>query len=216
MLEGNRINKVYTTWLNGLTPANIYCDMSTDTGGWNVIQRRTDQTVDFHKTWNEYKQGFGTRTGNFWEGLDVIHHLTQDGLTLRVDMKDLNGQRWYAKYRRFKVGTASAKYKLEVSGYTGNAGDSLSYHNGMAFSTKDADHDTWHANCATRSKGGWWFKDCFESSLNAPIPVGAGGLYGEMTWLNDLGYGRIAFSEMKVRSEYTLTISVILFYFGKE
>ena len=204
LLEGNRLNKEYTTWLNGLTPANMYCDMNTDNGGWNVIQRRVDQTVDFDKTWSEYKQGFGSRAGNFWEGLDVIHHLTQDGFTLRIDMKDLNGQKWFAKYRRFKVGTASDNYKLEISGYTGDAGDSLSYHNGMAFSTKDADHDTWHANCATRSKGGWWFKDCFESSLNAPIPVGSGGLYGEMTWLNDLGYGRIAFSEIKVRSKYTL------------
>ena len=182
--------------------------MNTDTGGWNVLQRRVNQGVNFDRTWSEYKNGFGSKVGSFWEGLDVIHNLTRDGVTLRIDMKDLNGQSWYAKYRRIKVGAAAVNYKLEVTGYTGNAGDSLSYHNGMAFTTKDADHDTWYYNCATRSKGGWWFKDCFESSLNAPYPVGSGGLYGEMTWLNDLGYGRISFSEIKVRSECILRVCV--------
>ena len=193
--------------------------MNTDNGGWNVIQRRVDRTVNFDKTWNEYQQGFGSRTGNIWEGLDVIHSLTRSNVTLRVDMKDLNGKRWYAKYRGFKVGALAVHYKLEISGYTGNAGDSLSYHNGMAFSTKDADHDTWFYNCATTSRGGWWFKDCFESSLNAPYPVGSGGQYGQLTWLKDLGYGNILFSEMKVRSKYhfhTIFFIYILVLHGRK
>jgi len=205
LLEGNQIDKEYIIWINGLTPITIYCDMHTDKGGWNVIQRRVDGTVNFDRTWSEYKKGFGSKTGNFWQGLDVIHKLTQNGVSLRIDVKDLNGQSWYAKYRIFKVGTAAVNYKLEISGYTGDAGDSLSYHSGMAFSTKNADHDTWEANCATRSRGGWWFKDCFHSSLNAPYPVGSGGLYQQLTWLNDLGYGRISFSEMKFRENFTLS-----------
>ena len=180
--------------------------MTTDDGGWNVIQRRVDQTVNFDTTWDEYKQGFGSKAGNFWQGLDVIHNLSRNSVTLRIDMKDINGQKWYAKYKRFKIGTSSTNYQLELSGYLGDAGDSFSYHNGMEFTTKDADHDAWVYNCATRSKGGWWFKDCFESSLNAPYPVGSGGLYGEMTWLNNLGYGRLSFSEMEIRSEYGVYI----------
>ena len=179
--------------------------MTTDYGGWNVIQRRVDPTVNFDKTWSEYKQGFGSKTGNLWEGLDVIHNLTRDGAVLRVDMKDVNGQRWYAKYRRFKVGTTSNNYKLEISGYLGDAGDSLSYHNGMAFTTRDADHDLWHANCAKRYSGGWWYNECFESALNALYPVGYGGQFGDMSWQINLGYGMILFSEMKVRSKYILT-----------
>ena len=175
--------------------------MGTENGGWNVIQRRTDSSTNFYRGLNEYKQGFGDKSGNFWLGLDVMNHLAKNGLTLRVDLKDVNGQTWYAKYRKFKVGDASSNYKLEVAGYTGTAGDSLSYHNNMAFSTQDADNDVWDFNCATTNKAAWWFKDCLESSLNAPYPVGAGGKYGDMTWLNDLGYGRIAFTEMKVRSK---------------
>ncbi len=51
----------------------------------------------------------------------------------------------------------------------GTAGDSLSYHNGMAFSTMDKDNDLSSLKCANnqdRSGGGWWYKSCLYSNLN--------------------------------------------------
>ena len=50
-------------------------------------------------------------------------------------------------------------YRLNVSGFSGTAGDSLKVHNQMKFTTKDVDNDTHSMNCATCCgyKSGWWF-----------------------------------------------------------
>ena len=50
---------------------------------------------------------------------------------------------------------------------TGNADDSLDFHNQMQFTTKDDDNDANDGvNCATRWKGAWWYEDCYRSNLN--------------------------------------------------
>ena len=50
--------------------------------------------------------------------------------------------------------------------FVGTVGDSLSYHRGLAFSTKDRDNDKSSSNCATSYKGAWWFNGCVISDLN--------------------------------------------------
>lgn len=50
-------------------------------------------------------------------------------------------------------------------------GDSLSYHQGRPFSTKDRDNDIAVTNCALSYKGAWWYKNCHRTNLN--------GKYGE-------------------------------------
>lgn len=44
---------------------------------------------------------------------------------LRVDMQRFNGEKAYAVYSNFTVGDEASKYKLEVNGYSGTAGNSL-------------------------------------------------------------------------------------------
>lgn len=41
-------------------------------------------------------------------------------------------------------------------------GDSLTYHSGMAFSTKEDNRNS----CAVQYSGSWWYKTCYQSSLN--------------------------------------------------
>ncbi len=47
-----------------------------------------------------------------------------------------------------------------------DAGDSLSKHNGMRFSTKDQDNDNYSASCAQSFNGAWWYDKCLVSNLN--------------------------------------------------
>ena len=125
--------------------------METDGGGWTVFQRRMDGTVYFYLNWADYEKGFGDLNGEFWLGLNRINRLNAaQSNGLRVDLEDFDGNKKYATYSTFNVGNAVTKYTLTVSGYGGDAGDSLTYHNGMNFTTKDQDNDDWdRGNCAT-------------------------------------------------------------------
>lgn len=145
---------------------HVYCEMINGTG-WTVFQRRLEGLTNFTRGWLEYRYGFGNPYGEFWAGNDFLHLMTsQKQYILRIDLWDWQGTRRYAEYDFFEVGSEWDKYKLSVSAYQGNAGDSLSYHNGMAFSTRDADNDLHREHCAAEMKSGWWFNGCFSSNLN--------------------------------------------------
>ena len=62
------------------------------------------------------------------------------------------------------------------------AGDKLTYHNGLRFSTKDQDNDQSKYNCATHPaiQGAWWYGDCRTSNLNGVHRNGADD--GTMKW----------------------------------
>ena len=52
--------------------------------------------------------------------------------------------------------------RLDIAGYKGTAEDSLTYSNGMQFSTKDRDNDQKSRSCAssTYHHRAWRYKDC--------------------------------------------------------
>ena len=163
---------------------NVYCDMRTDGGGWTVFQRRQDGSVDFYREWNDYKTGFGQLTAEFWLGNDKIHRLTASRpSSLRVELEDWSGVRVYAKYGRFSIGDEQALYRLKVSSYSGDAGDSLTQRqNNQAFSTKDRDNDGLGGyDCAVSFSGTWWNKDCLFSNLNGKY-LGRKNSYDGVVW----------------------------------
>ena len=160
---------VYTIRIPGTnTKLNVSCDQETDGGGWLVIQRRQDGSEDFFRPWADYQEGFGIISGEFWLGNDFLHRLTTNvSHELRVDLMDYEGNAAYAKYSSFAVGPSTENYRLTVSGYSGTAGDSMTYHTGMEFSAVDRDNDASSGtDCAENCKGCWWYKSCYSANLN--------------------------------------------------
>lgn len=188
---------------DGYGPFHVFCDMTTDGGGWTVFQRRMDGSVNFYLSWDDYKNGFGSLDGEFWLGLDKIHRLTKTNQILRIDLADFEGNGRYAKYSTFTVGSESTKYLMQCGKYDGNAGDSFTYHNNTKFSTKDSDNDKWAANCATEFKGAWWFKYCHRSNLNGQYLSGPHESEADgVNWYTWKGhYYSLKFTEMKLRPE---------------
>lgn len=157
----------------------VYCDQATGLGGWVLIQQREDGSVNFNRTWDEYRAGFGNidkqGRGEVWIGNKILHLLTQNESVLRVELLDWAEKEAYAEYN-IHVGSETEGFELSVSSYTGDAGDALaqgpadmgSYlsHAGMKFSTFDRDNDKWEENCAELYGGGWWYNNCQSANLN--------------------------------------------------
>ena len=176
--------------------------METDGGGWTVFQRRMDGSQDFYLNWKDYDLGFGDLDGEFWLGLNKIHHLTTSSSSLRVDLEDFTGTKKYAKYSSFSIDNALTQYTLTVSGYTGNAGDSITFHNGARFSAKDRDNDNdSNSNCATTCKGAWWYKNCHRSNLNGRYLFGTHSSSCDgVNWYHWKGFQySLKFTEIKLR-----------------
>ncbi|XP_032311202.2 fibrinogen-like protein 1 [Drosophila ananassae] len=136
--------------------------------GLMVIQRRMDGSVKFNRNWAEYRDGFGNLTGEFFLGLEKLHLITQSRQhELLIRLGKVDGSTAFAKYDNFRVGSEKDSYLLQsVGNPTGGAGDSLTQHVNMKFSTWDSDNDHYSDNCAEMYSGGWWFDACAKSSLN--------------------------------------------------
>jgi len=90
---------------------------------------------------------------------------------MRFQLKRDTGVWQSVEYSSFSVGPESDKYRLSVSGFSGDTDDALAApddpatnNNGMQFSTPDQDNDM-------KSDGlcfshGWWFNNCSRSRLN--------------------------------------------------
>uniref|UniRef100_A0A7N6BQR3 Zmp:0000000846 n=1 Tax=Anabas testudineus TaxID=64144 RepID=A0A7N6BQR3_ANATE len=200
LLNGETTSGLYTIYVGGeeTQPIQVYCDMTTDGGGWMVFLRRQNGKLDFFRNWKNYTAGFGNMNDEFWLGLANLHKITSSGhYELRVDMRD-SGESAYAQYDKFTIAEPRTRYKIYIGTYSGTAGDSMTYHQGRPFSTYDNDNDIAVTNCALSYKGAFWYKNCHRVNLM--------GKYGDnshskgINWFHWKGHEHsIKFAEMKIR-----------------
>ncbi|KAG8143057.1 hypothetical protein E2320_000338 [Naja naja] len=149
---------VYTLRLpNTTATVKVLCDMETSGGGWTIIQHRKDGSVDFQRTWKEYKQ---------------------NRYSLRILLQDWENNEAYSAFEHFHVGSEEQNYRLYARRYSGTAGRTSSLSpSGTDFSTKDADNDRCACKC-------WWFDACGPSNLNGIYypPNPATIRYNGMKW----------------------------------
>ena len=137
---------------------------------WTVIVRRFDESGDYNRSWDEYKQGFGDASGEYWLGNEYLHYLTSSrAYKLRFDLVDWDGNPAYAEYSSFVVESEADNYRLLLGDYSGNVSADQAddetrgflYHKNAQFSTFDRDNDEWPDSCISDFNfGGFWHKAC--------------------------------------------------------
>ncbi|ALC38364.1 maker420 [Drosophila busckii] len=168
---------IHTIRLPGTEAFQVSCDSRFAGNGWTVIQRRMDGSVSFNRTWNKYKQGFGELDGELWLGLEKLHLITKfQPQELYIQLEDFSGEKRYARYSNFSVGSESQLYELlSLGDFSGNTETALTrnkktHHAGhlnMKFTTPDRDNDYKDGfNCGKANSSGWWFKKCYSCNLN--------------------------------------------------
>ncbi|XP_023032089.2 angiopoietin-related protein 7-like [Drosophila willistoni] len=167
----------------GLDPISALCEGDIEGGGWLVIHKRFDGSVDFNRTWTEYRNGFGNKEGEFFIGLDNLHLITNSQTyELYVQLGYHDGTFRFASYDNFTIGNETTKYKLEsLGGFKGTAIDVMKVNLNQAFSSFDQDNDQWGGNCAQWC-GAWWHRYCSDAHLNGKYFNREVDDYSSMSW----------------------------------
>ena len=229
---GRKVNGIYKIHQNILKIIQVYCDQTTDGGGWTVFQRRIDGSVDFFRDWEHYEQGLGNLQNDYWLGNENIFTLTLQGLypggnELRIVMMNAKKVKKSVKYADFHITNAVTKYTLHVNGFNGTLTNKLELHDRHKFSTFDSDNDNNPKSCASMFFGGWWFGNCFNAHLNGKYYSGGkmsidshknniltdSGIHWPSTGFNGASDSLI-FTEMKVRRKPQL-IHILLWQTDK-
>ncbi|XP_071835572.1 fibrinogen-like protein A [Apostichopus japonicus] len=186
---GDLRNGVYVIQPEGLTePFEVFCDQTTDGGGWTVIQRRIDGSIDFDRNTTYYKDGFGFLNREFWLGNKYLPYLTKgEQVELRIEERRNGSNFANFSYQDFQISDENDRFRLKKLGmFQNNGGSKTDEMSSQVYSEFKTSSES---NCRNSSKGGWWFDetDCNKANLNDDF-------YRNLT-----RNGLLPYFEMKVR-----------------
>ncbi|PIK58394.1 putative fibrinogen-like protein A-like [Apostichopus japonicus] len=110
-------------------PFEVYCDNTDSSGGWTVIQRRTDGSIDFRRDWDSYKSGFGFLSHEFWLGNEKLSFLTnQKKYQMVFEITTSEGYLIRVSYDHFRISDAFSHFKLvNLGNYFGEDTDAITF-----------------------------------------------------------------------------------------
>lgn len=149
--NGNKKDGKYLIHLPASGVKLVRCDMNTEEGGWIVMQRRFDGSVNFSRTWDEYRDGFGTLDGEFWLGNKYLHELT--GNTPHkwfFKATTFDGDVGTSSYTIFQVQNEADNFKMTAHFNAGNS----SLKDGLNFTSHD------RLGSCSNKRGGFWQTSC--------------------------------------------------------
>lgn len=144
--------------------------METNGGGWTVVMRRSSAEFSFERFFQEYEDGFGELSGEFWYGLRLLRDLTsRTPYVMQLDMFDRANDTEStssAYYGKFKV--EGDNYTLTLGNFSGSDPqlmDNLIQFNNRPFIAEREKQDWIDIDrCIHDFKAGWWYAN--ESCLS--------------------------------------------------
>ena len=157
------------------TGLNVSCDQETDGGGWIMYQRRLDGTVNFTRTFEEYKRHFGQHGDNMtelWLGNENVYQVLQSyGTTeceLRIEVDAWDEETCWLVASNFRIGDEYRNYTLDWDNVISSHPDTESnwdLHKLLSFRTFEDENK----DCVREYRGGWWYSgqdQCVKVYLN--------------------------------------------------
>ncbi|XP_053685784.1 angiopoietin-related protein 6-like [Sabethes cyaneus] len=148
------------------TTFQAFCEQEKYGGGWLVFQNRYDGSVNFNRSWEHYKTGFGNLRQEFWLGLEKIHQVTAGAgeHDLLIVIENFTDYSAHEIYPGFRVENETEHYKLRLSAdehsFYGTAQDAFWVYRNDKFSTYDRINDISILGCAIVTGSGYWHYDC--------------------------------------------------------
>ncbi|CAH1795836.1 unnamed protein product, partial [Owenia fusiformis] len=145
---------------------------------WLLVAHRFDGSVDFYRTWAEYKTGFGDPSGEYFIGLDNLGALISDEkmkrYVLKLEFTTWSGQTETAEYYIFQMpGYNDGDTSVTMEDFRGSGRDVMTayqyydYTNPIIyrlkkifyypFSTWDHENKIYDRNCSALRRGAWWY-----------------------------------------------------------